>query len=344
MTPPPSDPLPAAAPEDDEASVGGSSTDRRSSVAGSASSAPDPADAAPPLPAFDDDARFRPLPRSPPPARPLLPIAVAALPAPSLRAPSLLDAASVSASVSTRLEGDIEVDLDAPTELLSLHRTESDARTLASRRHGYSSGSSDEEEGKGDAGKRKVTRKGVLHWVQATDTLVGLSLKYGVSVESIRLTNKLYGSSIFERGYLLVPVTNWTGPTHSVRSEEDERKALVKRFQLLAKCVHPEEALSYMLRFDYDLDAALEAYWADARWERENPFSGTRRRCLGSPSRRSSARRGRGGRCGARCRFRRRRDVAGGQTSERADGRIGGDGGRGCGHLVILFLCEVRRG
>jgi hypothetical protein len=28
-----------------------------------------------------------------------------------------------------------------------------------------------------------------------------------------------------------------------------------------------------MVRFEYDLDAALEAYWSDVRWERENPYS-----------------------------------------------------------------------
>lgn len=224
------------------------------------------------LPTFDDsDPRFRPVPRN---------AAASRRPVPQLTVPVVTrrtggDGASVITGTSTRFDDDEEVDLEEVQSVVAPSEPESDARTLASQQAArQDSSSSSDEEGEKDTSKRKVTKKGVLHWVNKNDTLVGLSLKYGVTVESIRVTNKLWGSGIFERGYLLIPVTNYAGGSHSERSEEDEKKALVKRFQLITKCIQPEEALAYMVRFEYDLDSALEAYWSDLRWEKENPFAG----------------------------------------------------------------------
>jgi hypothetical protein len=174
-------------------------------------------------PLFDDtDPRFRPVPRDPERSR--RPVA------PTLTVPAMLstrgtDAASMVApsivtETSTRFDDDEEVELGTVAPSI-VDDSESDAHTLSSQRRAENSSSSDEEDQKKGGGKRKVTKKGVLHWVTTTDTLVGLSLKYNVSVEAIRLTNKLWGSSIFERGYLLIPVTNWTGETRAERSEED---------------------------------------------------------------------------------------------------------------------------
>ncbi|KAJ3335930.1 hypothetical protein HDU93_004059, partial [Gonapodya sp. JEL0774] len=135
-----------------------------------------------------------------------------------------------------------------------------------------------EEEGTGkDDGRRQdlKTAKGVVHWVGPNDTLVGLSLRYNVSVESIRVANRLFTNSVFERGCLLIPVTNYSGPLQDVRSEEDERKSLVKRFQIATKCVDTDECWSYMRRFDFFLEKALEEYWSDARWESDHPLNGS---------------------------------------------------------------------
>jgi hypothetical protein len=183
-------------------------------------------------PLFDDtDPRFRPVPRGAERSR--RPVA------PTLVVPAMLsirgsDAASMVApsvvtETSTRFDDDEEVDLEETTGTVApsvVDDSESDAHTLSSQRRAENSSSSDEEDSK-KGGKRKVTKKGVLHWVTTTDTLVGLSLKYNVSVEAIRLTNKLWGSSIFERGYLLIPVENWQGGASSERSEEDGGFALL---------------------------------------------------------------------------------------------------------------------
>lgn len=214
-----------------------------------------------PAPRFDDaDPRFRPVPRTPVerPA-PVLPTFVRQT---SQETESLI-------TTSTHVGGGGEEEESDTRTLASTH-------TLASLRRPDSPDGSDDDSKKGDT----RVQKGVLHWVTSSDTLPGLALRYSVSVASIRTANNLFsGSGIFERGYLLIPVTNYTGPAISERSEQDERKALVKRFQLSSKCVHPDEALAYMVKCDYDLDAALENYWSDARWERENPFGGWVSRC-----------------------------------------------------------------
>lgn len=47
----------------------------------------------------------------------------------------------------------------------------------------------------------------IKHFVSSTDTLQGIALKYGVSMEQIRRANRLYASdSLFLREHLLIPV------------------------------------------------------------------------------------------------------------------------------------------
>lgn len=45
----------------------------------------------------------------------------------------------------------------------------------------------------------------VRHLVAKTDTIVGISLRYGVSVDDIKRANNLTSQSIFAHKYLLVP-------------------------------------------------------------------------------------------------------------------------------------------
>jgi hypothetical protein len=85
--------------------------------------------------------------------------------------------------------------------------------------------------------------------------------------------NKLYSDSIFEKGYILIPVTNWAGPMVK-KDDVEDRKMLVKRFSLICKVVDVDEAWSYMRRCDFDLDHAVKEYMGDIEWEEQNPFKG----------------------------------------------------------------------
>ncbi len=59
-----------------------------------------------------------------------------------------------------------------------------------------------------DAARTQESAGGVVmvrHLVAKTDTLAGLSLRYGVKVDDIKQANNLTSQSIFAHKYLLVP-------------------------------------------------------------------------------------------------------------------------------------------
>jgi len=78
---------------------------------------------------------------------------------------------------------------------------------------------------------------------------------------------------IYGRGYIHIPVVNWSGPLVK-KDEVEDKKMLVKRFQIICKCVDVDESWSYMRRADFDLDQAVLEYTEDIQWEAENPFQG----------------------------------------------------------------------
>jgi len=57
--------------------------------------------------------------------------------------------------------------------------------------------------------------------------------------------------------------------------EEEVRKAKVRRWMVACKVAEYDIALLYLKQANYDLDAAIEAYKADERWEREHPMEGS---------------------------------------------------------------------
>jgi len=60
--------------------------------------------------------------------------------------------------------------------------------------------------------------------------------------------------------------------------EEERRKSIVRRWMVACKVsdVSPkyryDVALLYLKQVDYDLEAAIEAYKDDERWEKEHPM------------------------------------------------------------------------
>ncbi|OZJ03412.1 hypothetical protein BZG36_03592 [Bifiguratus adelaidae] len=119
------------------------------------------------------------------------------------------------------------------------------------------------------SGKETV---GAKHYVRSDDTLLSLAFKYNVDLHTLRTFNRLYhDNDLHARLYIIIP--GYTGPSLSAsRSPEDERKSIVKRFQILTKCIDPREAHYYVALHHYHLDRALEQYASDQRWEATHPF------------------------------------------------------------------------
>lgn len=114
----------------------------------------------------------------------------------------------------------------------------------------------------------------VRHLVAKTDTLSGLSVRYGVKVDDIKRANNIIGDSIFERKFVDIP-----NPTRIPSEEELSSRPIPKcgkdstaisRFVLLAKCT-PVEAKFYLTDHDWNFKEAMAAYKQDLEWEKKNP-------------------------------------------------------------------------
>ncbi|KAK9767941.1 hypothetical protein K7432_001804 [Basidiobolus ranarum] len=110
----------------------------------------------------------------------------------------------------------------------------------------------------------------VVHYVKPKDTLFGIALKYGVEITDLKKVNRMFDNNVIARRYLLIP--GYFGPTESEPTPDEELKAAVKRFQLLSKCVDPNEAKYYMATNNYIMENALQAYQIDLQWEKDHPF------------------------------------------------------------------------
>jgi len=115
----------------------------------------------------------------------------------------------------------------------------------------------------------------VIHYISNRDTLVGLSLKYNVSVDEIKRANKMFSNNIHEHEKLIIPGVKHLPKSMSDMSDEMKqeryRQRVTKRFQLVTKCVDPAEAQFYMEDNDYSLDTAVQKYLDDLKWEKEHP-------------------------------------------------------------------------
>ncbi|CAB4401196.1 unnamed protein product [Rhizophagus irregularis] len=110
-----------------------------------------------------------------------------------------------------------------------------------------------------------------IHYVKKDDTLIGLAFSYGVEIADIRKANRLFDNNIIARSTLIIP--NYVGPSLSEKfSEEEEKKMLVKRFQIRSKCIDPIEAKFYMEQSNYNIENAAQLYRDDILWEMQHPM------------------------------------------------------------------------
>ncbi|KAK7525863.1 uncharacterized protein IWZ02DRAFT_201423 [Phyllosticta citriasiana] len=119
----------------------------------------------------------------------------------------------------------------------------------------------------------------VLHFVDPDiDTVASLSLAYGVPVNALRKTNNIFADHLLVgRRTVLIPGEYYkSGVSLSPRpvegEEEEARKAKVRRWMVACKVAEYDIALLYLKQHDYYLDAAIEAFKEDERWEKENPL------------------------------------------------------------------------
>ena len=118
-----------------------------------------------------------------------------------------------------------------------------------------------------------------LHFLDhATDTIPSLSLRYGVPGHVLRQYNRLSADHLLPgRRTLLVPGAWYRGgvslsPAPVEGEEESTRKSKIRRWQITCKEADYDVAVLYLDAAGYDVAAAVEAYFADEAWERENPL------------------------------------------------------------------------
>eukprot|EP01119_Soliformovum_irregulare_P008728 TRINITY_DN21833_c0_g1_i1.p1 TRINITY_DN21833_c0_g1~~TRINITY_DN21833_c0_g1_i1.p1 ORF type:complete len:410 (+),score=83.19 TRINITY_DN21833_c0_g1_i1:76-1305(+) len=110
------------------------------------------------------------------------------------------------------------------------------------------------------------------HYVEMTDTVRGLSLRYNVPTEEIKTINKFNrDEDIWTRNEILIPFSGQQLTVPDADQFEAQRKArLVRRFKRSVN-IQEHEALYYLDTFDYDYDAAMEEYKQDSQWEKNHP-------------------------------------------------------------------------
>lgn len=117
----------------------------------------------------------------------------------------------------------------------------------------------------------------VTHFLAPQDTMASLSLAYGVPVAVLRSHNKLHADHLLSaRRKVGIPRSHYRGASlspHPVEGEEEsERKARLRRFMVRCKCADYKVATLYLEEHSWDLNAAVDKWWEDERWEREHPM------------------------------------------------------------------------
>lgn len=118
----------------------------------------------------------------------------------------------------------------------------------------------------------------VLHFIAPGDSMRSLALAYDVPIEALRKTNNVYSDHLVQaRKTLLIPGEHYKGGVslspQPLESEEEEiKKNKLRRWMMACKVAEYDVATLYMQQAEWDLDAAVEAYKEDERWEKEHPM------------------------------------------------------------------------
>jgi len=108
----------------------------------------------------------------------------------------------------------------------------------------------------------------IRHKVLTTDTLSGIAVRYNVSTEAIKLTNKMQTDQVFGYNELWIPYDSKNPtPIPQEESKEYEKRNLIRKFMKITDTDVEEEASYYLEEAGWDVDKAVEAYNGDAQWE-----------------------------------------------------------------------------
>jgi LysM repeat protein len=118
-----------------------------------------------------------------------------------------------------------------------------------------------------------------LHFLDhAHDTIASLSLRYNVPAPVLRRANNLTSDHLLvARRTIIVPGSHYRGgvslsPRPIEGEEEEMRKGKIRRWMVATKVPEYDVAVFYLEQAEYDVEAAMEKYLDDERWERENPL------------------------------------------------------------------------
>lgn len=117
-------------------------------------------------------------------------------------------------------------------------------------------------------------RKYLKHYVVHTDTIGGLSIKYGVKVEDIKSVNKLVKEQdMWSKHFVLIPYHGQRVMEMNQEEKEklrnDMRRRMIVRFRKATKCRCDSEAVYYLEDSLFDLAVAIRRFEEDLTWERE---------------------------------------------------------------------------
>ncbi|CAN9079118.1 unnamed protein product [Alternaria alternata] len=124
----------------------------------------------------------------------------------------------------------------------------------------------------------------VLHFVdQNNDSILSLSLRYGVPADALRRTNNLYADHLLAaRRTVLIPGEFYKGgvslsPRPLEGEEEEIKKTKLRKFMVRCKVAEYDVALLYLEQADYNLEHAITAYKADEEWEKEHSLEAAKK-------------------------------------------------------------------
>ena len=135
---------------------------------------------------------------------------------------------------------------------------------------------------------QKAGYNGILHKVGYTDTLDGLSIKYGISKESIRMENCFLGDEIYMFKTIKIPFAKKVLYEKTDKFDEEKQKKLDK-YDMMMELIkrtyecdgrpqksYREEARYYLESSGYEFDAAVKEFSEDYKFEKQNKHKMTK--------------------------------------------------------------------
>jgi len=115
----------------------------------------------------------------------------------------------------------------------------------------------------------------IKHNVKFTDTLSGLSLKYRVTVDEIKSTNKINkDEEMWTRFHIMIPFRGQELPQPDEKEKkkyrQDMKNRLAKRFSRATNC-STYEARYYLKMNAWCYDEAISEIKSDLLWETKHP-------------------------------------------------------------------------